>query len=294
MLLGFSAWAMPRLPVDEQIALVRDAGYATIELVNGGRSSLDALQLDATERRRIRAALDGAGLRLVSIASHGNLLEPDATQRAVHRARIHSGIDLAVDLAETDGAPCVVTMAYGKPEQYEAVRETVAASFAELARYGEQRGVVVALEPHVGQAFDLPEKVVWLIEKVNSPWFRLNFDNSHFEVMGRDVAEYVSPLAPLSVHTHVKDQRGRAPDYEFLVPGEGDFDYARYLTLMRDAGYDGSITVEISAQVQRRPDYDPAVTAARSFETISVAAARAGVAVEASTRTETAREGITR
>jgi sugar phosphate isomerase/epimerase len=292
MQLGFSSWAMPRMPVDEQIALVRDAGYATIELVNGGRSSLDAHQLDVAERRRIRGALDDAGLRLVSIASHGNLLEPDA--RAAHLARIHSGIDLAVDLAEASGPPCVVTMAYGKPDQYEAVRETVAASFAELARYGEQRGVVVALEPHVGQAFDLPEKVIWLIEKVNSPWFRLNFDNSHFEVMGRDVSEYVSPLAPLSIHTHVKDQRGRAPDYEFLVPGEGDFDYARYLTLMRDAGYDGSITVEISAQVQRRPDYDPAVTAARSFETISAAAARAGVALDVSTGTVTLREGTTR
>ena len=285
MQLGFSAWAMPRMPVEEQIALVRDAGYATIELVNGGRSSLDALQLDAGERRSIRRSLDGAGLRLVSIASHGNLLDPDPAQRATHLARIHSGIDLAVDLAEADGPPCVVTMAYGKPDAYEAVRKTVGAGFSELARYGEERGVVVALEPHVGQAFDLPEKVTWLIERVGSPWFRLNFDNSHFEVMGRDLAEYVPQLAPLSVHTHVKDQSGRAPDFEFLVPGEGDFDYARYLTAMRDAGYAGSITVEISAQVQRRPDYDPEVTAARSFKIISAAAARAGVAVEASTRT---------
>ena len=285
MQLGFSAWAMPRLPVEEQIALVRDAGYATIELVNGGRSSLDAQQLDATDRRAIRHALDNAGLRLVSIASHGNLLEPDAAQRAAHLARIQSGIDLAADLAEPDGPPCVVTMAYGKPDAYETVRETVAASFSELAEYGRERGVVVALEPHVGQAFDLPEKVQWLVERVDSPWFRLNFDNSHFEVMGRDVAEYVPVLAPLSVHTHVKDQRGRAPDFEFLVPGEGDFDYARYLTAMRDAGYDGSITVEISAQVQRRPDYEPAIAAARSFQVISAAAARAGVAVEASTRT---------
>jgi sugar phosphate isomerase/epimerase len=78
----------------------------------------------------------------------------------------------------------------------------------------------------------------------------------------------------------VKDQRGVAPDYEFLIPGEGDFDYARYLSALSAAGYDGSVTVEISAQVQRRPDYDPAATAARSFDILMAAAQRAGVTLQ--------------
>jgi sugar phosphate isomerase/epimerase len=277
MRLGFSAWAMAGLPVDQQISLVHEAGYAGIELVSGPTSSLDAQHLDGGERRRLRRLLDDADLALPSIAGHGNLLEPDLEKRAAHLARVHAAIDLAVDLAGADGPPCVVTMAYGRPDRYEEVREAVAESFAALARYAEPRGVVVALEPHVGQAFDLPEKVVWLLERVGSPHFRLNFDNSHFEVMGRDLADYVPTLAPLSVHTHVKDQRGVVPAYEFLVPGEGDFDYARYLAAMERAGYQGFITVEISKQVQTRPDYDPATTAARSFETLTAAAAQAGV-----------------
>jgi sugar phosphate isomerase/epimerase len=279
MKLGFSAWAMPELPVADQIALVHAAGYVGIELVSGPGSSLDAQRVDADERRRIRRQLDDAGLALPSIAGHGNLLEPDPEKRAAQLARILAAIDLAADLAGPDGPPCVVTMAYGRPNRYEEVRETVAENFGELARYAAGRGVVVALEPHVGQAFDLPEKVLWLLERVGSPDFRLNFDNSHFEVMGRDVDDYVPLLAPLSVHTHVKDQRGRAPDYTFLVPGEGDFDYTRYLAAMERAGYQGFITVEISKQVQNRPDYDPAATAARSFETLTAAAAQVGVAL---------------
>lgn len=278
MQLGFSAWAMPAMPVTQQIALVRDAGYATIELVN--RGSLDAQRLDAAERRRIRDALSQAGVRLVSVASHGNLLEPDEARRAAHEQTIHAGIDLAAGLAGPDDTPCAVTMAYGKPDEYESVRETVAANFAALAGYAGQRGVIVALEPHVGQAFDLPEKVAWLINAVGSPWFRLNLDNSHFEVMGSDAAGYVPLLAPLSVHTHIKDQRGVAPDYEFLIPGEGDFDYARYLAALHEAGYEGSLTVEISAQVQRRPDYDPRAAAGRSYSTLVAAAQRAGVPLQ--------------
>lgn len=281
MKLGFSAWAMAAMPVAEQITLVRDAGYVGIELVSGPGGSLDATKVEADERRRIRGLLDEAGLALPSIAGHGNLLEADPEKRAAQLARVREAIDLAAELAGPEGAPCVVTMAYGRPARYEEVRETVATNMEELARYGESRGVVVALEPHVGQAFDLPEKVAWLIERVGSPFFRLNFDNSHFEVMGRDVDEYVPVLAPLSVHTHVKDQRGVAPEYEFLVPGEGEFDYARYLSAMEAAAYDGFITVEISKQVQGRADYDPAEVAARSFEVLTAAAGKAGVALEA-------------
>lgn len=277
MKLGYSAWAMPRLPVDEQIAIVREAGYVGIELVSGPTSSLDAQNTDAAERRRICRLLEEAGLALPSIAAHGNLLESDPEQRAVHLARVQAGIDLAADLAGEAGPPCVVTMGYGRPELYEAQREAIAENFATLGRYAEGRGVVVALEPHVGQAMDLPERVEWLMERVGSPHVRLNFDNSHFEVMGRDLAEYVPQLVPYAVHTHVKDQRGRSPQHQFLVPGEGDFDYPHYLQAMACAGYAGFVTVETSVMVQRRPDYDAAETAGRSFATLAGAAATAGV-----------------
>lgn len=280
MQLGFSAWAMAALPVEQQIALVRAAGYRGIELVSGPGSSLDALRLDTEERRRIRRLLDAAGLALPSIAGHGNLLEPDPERRALQLARVQAAIDLAVDLAGPEGPPCVVTMAYSKPERYEQDREQVARNFEQLAIYAEARGVVVALEPHVGQAFDRPERVHWLLEQVASPHVRLNLDNSHFEVMGYDLEAYLPLLAPYAVHTHLKDQRGMAPDYEFLVPGEGEFDYARYLAEMDRAGYRGFITIEISKRVQVRPNYDPATVAARALQTLTSAAERAGLTLD--------------
>jgi len=150
----------------------------------------------------------------------------------------------------------------------------------ELAGHAASRGVVLALEPHVGQAIDLPERVAWLVEAVGSPSFRLNFDNSHFEVMGRRIESYVPLLVPYSVHTHLKDQDGRSPAHRFLVPGEGDFNYPRFLRAMARAGYAGAITVEISVMVQRRPDYDPAEVARRSYAILTDAGRAAGVALE--------------
>ncbi len=274
MRLGYSAWAMPRLPVDEQIALVRRP--ATPASVSSPTGSLDAQRVDVAERRRIRRLLDDAGLALLSIAAHGDLLELDH-RRGGKPVRVQAAIDLAADLAREEGPPCVVTMGYGRPEGYLAQREAIAEGFATLGRYAAHRGVVVALEPHVGQAFDLPERVAWLMERVGSPQVRLNLDNSHFEVMGCDLATYIPLLAPYAVHTHVKDQRGRSPQHQFLVPGEGDFDYSRYLREMARAGYQGFITVEISVMVQRRPDYDPRMTAGCAFATLAGAAAGAGV-----------------
>ena len=99
--------------------------------------------------------------------------------------------------------------------------------------------------------------------------------------MGRDLDEYVPLLTPYAVHTHLKDQRGLSPQHEFLVPGEGDFDYPRYLRAMAGAGYDGFVTVEISKMVQNRPGYEPPDVARRSFQVLTEAARRAEVPLRA-------------
>jgi sugar phosphate isomerase/epimerase len=274
--LAFSAWAMREWPVERQIALVQRAGYVGVCLVSGAEFPFDALRADRAERVRLRRLLDDAGLALTAIASHVNLLEADAEQLD----RIRTTLDLASDVAGSGTPPPVITMGYGTPEGYSDQRHVLAERFGELAAYASKTGGVVALEPHVGQATDLPEKVVWLLDAVGSPHFRLNLDNSHFEVMGRDLDDYLPLLVPYAVHTDLKDQRGRSPDHEFLVPGEGDFDYARYLKAMHALGYAGFVTVEISVMIQRRSDYDPADVAARSYRTLTLAADAAGVPLE--------------
>jgi sugar phosphate isomerase/epimerase len=276
--LAFSAWAMRDLPLEQQLDIVRRAGYVGICLVSDPHfNSLDPATTSPAERRRVRALLDANDLALTAIAGHANPLEPDASVRQANLDRIRAGLDLAADLAGPNGPPPLVTMGFGTPETYAADREALAERFAELAQHAAATGGVLALEPHVGQAVDQPEKIVWLMQAVDSPHFRLNLDNSHFEVMGRDMDEYLPMLVPFAVHTDLKDQRGRSPAHEFLVPGEGDFDYGRYLRALHTAGYERYLTVEISIMVQRRPDYDPAEVATRSFRTVVDAARAASV-----------------
>jgi sugar phosphate isomerase/epimerase len=272
---------MRELPLEQQIAIVQGAGYVGICLVSDERfPPLDAMRTTMAERRALRSQLDAAGLSLTAIAGHVNLLEPDPELLRHNMDRLRAGLDLAGDLAGPQGPPPLVSMGQGKPETYATDRTLLAERFGELARHAASVGGTLALEPHVGQAMDQPEKIVWLMQTVGSPHFRLNLDNSHFEVMGRDMDEYLPQLLPYAVHTDLKDQRGRSPTHEFLVPGEGDFSYPRYLQALQAGGYTGYLTVEISVMVQRRPDYDPAEVAARSLRTLVAAAHTAGVPLE--------------
>ena len=115
------------------------------------------------------------------------------------------------------------------------------------------------------------------MKAVNSPHIRLNFDISHFNVMGYPIADSVAMMVPYTAHTHIKDERGRYPQHEFLIPGEGVFDYVTYLKEMKKAGYSGFISAEISIMRQRQPGYDPLAAAQQTYEVVSRAFQEAGI-----------------
>jgi len=173
--------------------------------------------------------------------------------------------------------PVVNTTPGGKPEEWDTIRDLLVERTRELVEYAQARSVTIAMEPHVSAVIDTPEKVLQLLELVDSPYLKVNFDISHFDIVGLTIQDTVAALAPHTAHTHVKDQRGRVPNYEFLIPGEGDFDYLNYLKAMQAHGYDGFITVEVSVMVQRRPGYDPFAAATLSYETLSRAFIEAGI-----------------
>lgn len=279
MKLGYSSWGLPTLSIDDQIKNVAALGYQGIEMICIPRSSTDVAKLDQTERKRIRRLIDEAELELPSIAGHADPLEQDPEKLAANLQRIRDGIDLAADLAGPSGPPCLVTMGYGRPETYEQQRETLAERMRGLAEYAKTRGVTIGLEFHVGQAIDRPERILWLLEHVDHPNFKLNLDVSHLDVMGYSIAESVRPFIRHSIHTHVKDQRGRYPNHQYLTPGDGDYNYVEYLQEMNAAGYQGFITVEISVMVQRQPGYDPVATAAKSYQVLTKAFDDAGLKI---------------
>ena len=277
MKLGYSTWGMPTVPVDTAIRHVARLGFDGIELTVIPGYTTELSTLDSAERRRIKGLLQKHRLALPAIAAHSNLLETEDEAHAQQIARLKAAVDLTLDLAPGDQLPVVETTPGGTPEMWDEQKHFLAERLSELVEYAAVRGVIIAMEPHIGAIIDTPAKVLELIDLVGSPHLGVNFDISHFDILGMTIEETVAALAPYSVHTHVKDQTGRYPDFEFLIPGEGSFDYVTYLQAMQAHGYQGFITAEVSVMVQRRETYDPLAAADLSYKTLAKAFDQAGI-----------------
>ena len=267
MKIGYSTWGMPNVPIDEALEHLAGLGFAGVEptVIRGYTTELDTL--NAAERRRIRKLFDQYEMGLPAIAGHASLLSPDAVGHAENWHRLTGAVDLCVDWAGAAGPAALDTTLGSGPDSWDHI-DFVLERLGTLVDYCAAREVVLALEPHVGDGLEDPQKVAELIETVNSPYCKLNFDISHFDIQGFSIEETVAALGPHAAHTHVKDQRGRIPDFEFLIPGEGPFDFVKYLKEMQQVGYEGYITAEVSMQVQRRPDYDPLAAAELTYRTL--------------------------
>ena len=277
MLLGYATWGMPALPIEVTLDHLARLGFDGIELTVAPGFSTELRSLDAAERGRIRRLLDQHRLALPSLAVHRDLVVDDPEQWAANLAYLRGAIDLAVDLTGSEGTPVINNLVGGASGAFDRERARLVGRLHQVLEYAVPRGVIVAIEPHVFTVLESPVTTKQLIDEIGSPFLRVQFDISHFDVLGYTIEETVPVLAPLAVHTHLKDQRGRAPDHEFLIPGEGLFDYVRYLKAMRQAGYDGFITGEVSMMVQRRPGYDPLAAATMTYQTLARAFAQAGI-----------------
>ncbi len=277
MLLAFSTWGMQKTPIDVAVAHCTALGYDGLELTVIPRWPTDAATMDTAERKRIRKLYDDHHLDLCGLSGNTPLLKGDAAERAQNIETFKTYLALAAELQHPGERLSVSTTSAGAPGSWDAVKDELVKLFGAAATYAEQTGTIVGVEPHVSNALHTPEQAIWLAEQVHSPALGIHFDISHFNVQGMDMEAAVAKLVPYTVHTHVKDERGIAPDHEFLIPGEGEMDYVGYLRAMDRAGWKEYITVEISLMVQSRPDFDALAAATQSYQVLSKAFADAGI-----------------
>ena len=108
-------------------------------------------------------------------------------------------------------------------------------SFAELCRFAEDLNIQLLLENHGGISAN-PEKILEILDEVSSNNFGICADLGNF-----DDGIRVSGLKKLAPHTRLL----HAKTYDFNSKGEIDeFDFGKCLSIFKDAGYDGSISIE--------------------------------------------------
>jgi sugar phosphate isomerase/epimerase len=280
MRISYCTWGMMTVDIEKVVPGVAKIGYSAIELAVTPNWPTDLDTLDADRRERIRQLMKAYHLSLSAVAGHTTMTESDPEKNAANLKRLRDTIDLTAELTPAGEQPITVSLIGGGMDEWDAKKELVAERVRGLGDYAASRGVMFAVEPHSGTAFETPEKALWLMNQLNHPAVRINFDISHFDIIGIGIDDCVPQIAPWSVHTHVKDQRGIFPKHEFLTPGSGPFDFTHYLTAMHKAGFTGYIGMEVSVMVQRKAGYDPFVDAALGYYALVHAFNESGAPLE--------------
>ena len=164
------------------------AGYRGIELHPHHLAALDA---DASVRRRLTEALEGAGLRVAAV--YGGV-PADAASVELVRARI--------DAAARVGADVVFVV---PPSRRGFTLAQTADRMRELGGRAGELGLSLAVHNHAGTAVTTVAESLRLLELVDTAQVGLCLDVAHLALFEDDLAEAVGRLAPVTVYLHLKD-----------------------------------------------------------------------------------------
>lgn len=289
MRLGYNTWSMPSTPFAQAVRELSRIGYDSVEVTVCEGWATDALTASDDDAAQWRADAADAGLEISSVTANAPLVCDDEVW-ADSRRRLLRSFEVAAVLG--DGRALPVSLGAHKPkapllggnpppivaqDSWVSDRQLIIDRFGELVDLAVNAGCSVALEPHAGAVVSMPEHALAVLDGVGSPSLGLNLDISHFAVRDFDLAEVVAALLPHAVVVEVKDHRRTADGFDFLIPGEGEFDYPTFLGLLEAAGYSGTVSVEISVRRQALPDFDELEAARLSYRTLAAASEQAGI-----------------
>jgi sugar phosphate isomerase/epimerase len=204
-------------------------------------------------------------LEISALAYYPNNLDPDDAARETAHAHLRRLIDASASL----GLGLVCTFAGADPskpldENLEEFRRV----WPPLVEYAKERGVRIAIEncPMVYERSRWPGgtnlaycPAAWesMFEAIPSPALGLNLDPSHLVWLQVDYERAVRDYGERIFHVHAKDTEIRREELHRRsilslgvgwqagrMPGRGEIDWSRFVGALREAGYDGVLSVE--------------------------------------------------
>jgi sugar phosphate isomerase/epimerase len=293
MKLGYNTWSMPNTPFGNAARTLSQIGYDSVEVTVCEGWPTDAVTASDADAAGWRASADDVGLEISSVTANAPLVCDEDTW-VESRGRLIRSFQVAAILGA--GQPLPVSLGAHKPkapllggnpppivaqDSWESDRALIVDRFGDLVEQAVAAGCTVALEPHAGAVVSRPEHALAVVEAVSSPALGINLDISHFAVRDFDLSEVVTALLPHTVVVEVKDHRRNGDTFDFLVPGEGEFDYPAFLGLLDRGGYRGTVSVEISVRRQALPGFDERAAAELSYRTLREAMRATGIVREA-------------
>ena len=272
---AFSLYGMRSLPLDEALRACAKIGYDAVELAVMPEWHADPARLNKEQRRGLRDRLAELRLALPALMENLPLTVDDKTHR-LQLDRSRAAAELGRELSPA-APPLIETILGGRPGEWDKLKNQFVQRLGQFAEVMASRQTILAVKPHRGQAMNLPEHALWLLEQVKSSSIKLAYDYSHFQFRKLSIAETLKAMLPQTRFIHVKDVREEKGRTEFLLPGDGTIDYAELFRRLREANYQDCVCVEVSGQIHQRKGYDPLTTARRCYENLAPRFAQAGL-----------------
>jgi sugar phosphate isomerase/epimerase len=247
MKLACADYSFPLLAHDRVLDLIALLEFEAVDVgLFEGRSHLQPSGEFAAVRDsagRLARKLGDRGLRPADIflqtAPEFVSLAPNHPEEG-RRRRAREVFALALDYAAEAGSRHVTALpgVHFAAEPYAASFDRCRDELAWRCEQAAERGIVFAVEPHVGSIVDTPEAAARLAAA--TPGLTLALDYSHFTRAGLPDSE-VEPLVRFASHFHARCARPGRLQASFQ---ENTIDFARACRALRAAGYDGFLTVE--------------------------------------------------
>ncbi|MGQ9729689.1 MAG: sugar phosphate isomerase/epimerase family protein [Candidatus Zipacnadales bacterium] len=255
MQVGLLTSPFGREPLQDVIAFAAEAGFDALEIASGpGSKHIDTAKLTAAEAKKIRAAVDAAGLEISSLACYTNITAADPQERTRNQEALKSVVKAAKLLGVE-----VVCCGAGQPppgmSREDAIRQLAKPFYSTLCKQAAKAGIKLALENWYATNIMNLNQFALMFNEVPHDNFGLNFDPSHLYWQGIDYLAAVEEFATRIFHTHAKDTEVRKHVlhrvgnqsggwWRYVIPGFGDLDWGVYCARLRHVGYNGVLSIE--------------------------------------------------
>lgn len=226
-------------------------------------AQVEFLTADDKRLAEYKAMVDSYGLTVSAVCGDVCRTHFSVECEWQDRVNVHKKV---VDLAEKFDSHIITTHIGVVPEdKNDPVYEMMAKSLKAAAEYSASRGAVLAIETGPEKA----ETLCALLDDIDSKGIGVNLDPANLRMVACvDAAHAVKVLGKYIVHTHAKDGINIVPgsaaasygivdvdgsrrpttevrsQYKEVPLGEGQVEWDPYLAALREAGFDGFLTIE--------------------------------------------------
>ena len=218
-------------------------------LSNAGYCHVTSMDTDPEE---IKQMVGEAGVKISALSSHSDLLNPEYgvlyARKGIRYAKA-LGVNV-VQITEDMYPPKWMT----EQDAYDIMKVNLRA----IAETCAENGVYLGVEQH-GPYTARIQRLIRILDLVDSPWIRVNYDSGNTFLAGEDPYKMLEAVIEKVVHVHAKDisvkqaeaERGKVTGTAVgCACGDGVIDWKRIVQRLRQAGFAGVLSVECGTEAE--------------------------------------------